>query len=261
MEDLDPPREVPGAADQILRSLERLGLEWDGAVLYQSARQEHYRAALERLDTLGVLYPCGCSRRDIAAIARLGAEGWIYPGTCRGRPSSPQGHNALRVLTRNDPIEFHDAVQGVCRQRLEESVGDFVVKRADGLIAYQLAVVVDDAAQEISEVVRGSDLLDSTAKQIHLQRLLEYPTPDYLHLPVATNPQGEKLSKQSGAAPLDEDAGTAALIDALTFLGQAVNTDLRQARPSELLAWATKHWDAARIPRVPAKMWPAAMRG
>ncbi len=256
IEDIDPPRQVAGAADDILRTLERLGLEWDGPVTYQSTRLARYQAALERLAALDALYPCHCSRRAIAAHGRPGSDGWIYPGTCRNRPRNRKGASALRVRTHNEPIEFEDGIQGVQRQRLEASNGDFVVQRADGLIAYQLAVVVDDAEQGISEVVRGSDLLNSTAKQIHLQRLLGYVTPGYLHLPVANNARGEKLSKQTGAAPLLPGSETPALIAALAFLGQAVDTEWHHARPDEILKWAVPRWEVAAIPNRLGAVWP-----
>jgi len=216
MEDLDRPRCIPGAADAILRTLERLGLQWDGEVIYQSARIGRYRAALERLQAH--TYWCGCTRREVAdsslGLASDGAH--IYPGTCRAR--APRERRALRVRTTPEPIAFVDRLQGRCEQVLERAIGDFVLYRADGQFAYQLAVVVDDAEQGVSDVVRGADLLDSTARQIYLQRLLGYATPRYLHVPVALDSAGEKLSKQTGAAPVEADAH--ALARALRFLGQ-----------------------------------------
>ncbi|KAA3626432.1 MAG: tRNA glutamyl-Q(34) synthetase GluQRS [Proteobacteria bacterium] len=254
IEDLDPPREIAGAADAILFTLDHLGLEWDGPVVYQSTRQHRYREALDRLDTLGVLYPCSCSRSEIAARASPGTEGWIYPGTCRNRTAVGK-HLALRTRTHNDPIAFIDTIQGEYGQRLETGVGDFVVKRADGLIAYQLAVVVDDAAQGITEVVRGSDLLNATPRQLYLQQLLGFPPPRYAHLPVATNDLGHKLSKQTGAQPLTQGAGNRYLLEALTFLGQAVSDDLRYATQAEILRWAVDHWDLHRVPRSSGLVW------
>lgn len=259
VEDLDPPREVPGAANAILRSLQRLGLDWDGPVLYQSTRLDRYGAALDRLRTLGKLYPCSCSRREIAAGGRAGAEGWIYPGTCRTAPDpqpDPQRRRvAWRVHTHDQPIGFQDTVQGARSQRLAQQIGDFVVKRADGLIAYQLAVVVDDAEQGITEVVRGSDLLDSTARQIHLQQLLGLSTPAYLHLPVATDPRGDKLSKQTGAPAITGHEGARLLVEALRFLGQPVEPALERADRAAVLRWAVEHWDPSRIPRVLGQVW------
>ena len=237
IEDLDAPRAQPGAAAQILRTLEAFGLEWDGEVLMQSARSERYAAALARL--AGHTYGCGCSRREIAdSSLRLAADGaQIYPGTCRAGLPPGRPARAVRLKTGGATIEFVDRLQGRQRQDVEREVGDFVLLRADGQFAYQLAVVVDDAEQEISDVVRGADLLDSTARQICLQRLLGYRQPRYLHVPAAVNAAGEKLSKQTGAEPVA--ASGAMLRKALAFLGQAETDDLREA---------VRGWDAARIP-------------
>jgi len=249
MEDLDKPRAQPGAADAILRQLETLGLTWDGPVLYQSTRHARYRAALDQLARAGLTYPCGCSRREIADSA-LGIDGaHVYPGTCRNGLPPGKPARATRVRTTAAPIGFVDRVQGACRQSVEHEVGDFVVLRADGLFAYQLAVVVDDADQGVTDVVRGADLLDSTARQILLQRLLGFSTPRYAHLPVAVNADGDKLSKQTGAAPIDAAHGAAALARALLFLGHPPPIDLP---PADLLGWAVAHWDITRVPRVRA---------
>ena len=241
IEDLDRARCVAGAAEQILSVLERFGMTWDGDVVWQSERRALYERSLERLDT----YWCGCSRREIAdSSLGLAADGAsIYPGTCRrglnGKPA-----RALRVRVGGDEIRFDDRLQRHQSQVLSREVGDFVVYRADGVVAYQLAVVVDDAEQGITDVVRGADLLDSTARQIHLQRLLGLSTPRYLHVPALVNAAGEKLSKQTGAAPL---AGTAEeLSTALAFLGQ----------PAATLAEAVKAWDPALIPRRRAAALP-----
>jgi glutamyl-Q tRNA(Asp) synthetase len=242
MEDLDRPRVAPGAADRILRQLESFGLHWDGAVEYQSRREPLYLAALDRLR--GRTYPCACTRRELedSALAIDGAR--IYPGTCRGGIAAEKipGRTALRLRTDAAPVRFVDRVQGEIAQAVETEVGDFVLRRADGQVAYQLAVVVDDAAQGITDVVRGADLLDSTGRQIFLQRLLGLPTPRYLHVPVATNAAGEKLAKQTQAA----DARPEDLARALRFLGMAPPA---AAPAGELLAWATSAWDPARIPR------------
>ena len=240
MEDLDQPRVMPGAADAILRQLETFGLEWDGAVVFQSARLDLYRNAIESLKTH--CYPCTCTRKELedSALAIDGSR--IYPGTCRAGLAPGKAARAMRVRTNDEPVRFTDRVQGEVSQSLERNIGDFVVRRADGLFAYQLAVVVDDAAQGVTDVVRGADLLDSTTRQIHLQRLLGYATPRYLHLPVATNAEGEKLSKQTQAA----DARAADIPGALRFLGMHPPSGLA---PGEWLGWASKHWDPARIPR------------
>lgn len=203
MEDLDRPRTVPGAADGILQALETLGLHWDGPVLRQSARDEAYRAALDRLQRQDMVYGCACSRREIADSALAGIDGPVYPGSCRGGLPPGREARADRIRTAGARIAFDDAVQGRIEHDLERQVGDFVLRRADGLYAYQLAVVVDDADQQVTDVVRGADLLESTARQIYLQRLLHLPTPRYLHVPVVANEKGEKLSKQTGATALD----------------------------------------------------------
>jgi glutamyl-Q tRNA(Asp) synthetase len=192
IEDIDTPRTVPGAADDILRTLERFGLEWDGPVLYQSSRLEAYQAALERLS----VFPCGCSRKDV---------GDRYPGTCRNGIQGRVDMPSWRFRVPDQIVSFEDRRMGPQHQNVHDYVGDFVLKRADGLFAYQLAVVVDDAYQGITDVVRGEDLLDSTARQILLQRALGLPQPRYMHLPVVLNEAGQKLSKQTGATPLDPD--------------------------------------------------------
>lgn len=243
MEDLDRPRVIPGAADTILRQLEACGLAWDGPVVYQSARLHLYRDALRKLGAR--CYPCACTRKELedSALAIDGSR--IYPGTCR--EGIPAGKSARTVRVRTDAaaIRFRDRVQGDIAQSVETEAGDFVLLRADGVFAYQLAVVVDDGVQGVTDVVRGADLLDSTARQIHLQRLLGVATPRYLHTPVATNSAGEKLSKQTHAA----DAGPGDIPAALEFLGMAVPAGLVAG---ELLEWAASHWDPARIPRVRA---------
>jgi glutamyl-Q tRNA(Asp) synthetase len=220
IEDLDAPRAQAGAAEEILRTLERLGLEWDGPVLRQSTRLDRYRDVLDDLARRGFAYDCGCSRREIEDSA-LGLDGGlVYPGTCRHGLAPGRKARALRLRTHDTPIGFDDALQGRIEQRLETAVGDFVLRRADGIVAYQLAVVVDDMDQGISHVVRGADLLESTPRQLHLQRLLGAPEPRYAHVPLAVNAQGEKLSKQTGARPLDLADPRAELARARRFLGQ-----------------------------------------
>jgi glutamyl-Q tRNA(Asp) synthetase len=255
MEDVDRPREVAGAADDILRTLERLGFEWDEPVLYQSRRDFAYGEALSKLKRSGAVFACACTRKEIedsvsAFSAPKGASGeLVYPGTCReGLPPGREGR-AIRVRVDDATIAFDDAIQGRVEQHLGRDVGDFVVRRADGLYAYQLAVVVDDAEQQVTDVVRGADLLDSTPRQIHLQRLLGLPTPNYMHLPVAVNARGEKLSKQTLAAPIDPAKGAQALAEALAFLGNAPPGELRAGSAADVWDWAVENWDAARIPR------------
>ncbi|HVP08176.1 MAG TPA: tRNA glutamyl-Q(34) synthetase GluQRS [Burkholderiales bacterium] len=243
VEDLDRPRVMTGAEDEILRQLEDFGLRWDGSIVHQSDRVELYERSIQRIEAH--TYACACTRKELedSALAIDGSR--IYPGTCRAGLAPGRAARALRVRTTNEEIRFTDRVQGEIAQRIESEVGDFVLRRADGVIAYQLAVVVDDDAQGITDVVRGADLLDSTARQIHLQRLLGAAMPRYLHVPVATNADGEKLSKQTGAGA----AGPGDLGRALRFLGQGVPGDLT---PRESLDWALRHWDAARIPRARA---------
>ncbi len=253
MEDLDPPREVPGAAAGILDTLAALGLEWDGPVVHQSERTAAYRAALEALQQQGVLFPCGCTRKEISDSGIAALDGsLVYPGTCRGGPPAGRAARATRVRVDAATIDFADGLQGRVRQDLAREVGDFVLLRADGPFAYQLAVVVDDAAQGVTDIVRGADLLDSTPRQLFLQRRLGLPTPRYLHLPVAIDFRGEKLSKQALAAPIDGSRPAAALVAALRFLGQAPPVGLERASGPTVLGWAAAHWDRRRIPAVRA---------
>jgi len=250
IDDLDLPRVVAGAADDILRTLETLGLEWDGEIVYQSRRDEYYRAALAELEHLGAVYPCACTRKEIADSA-VGPDGAaIYPGTCRAGLAPGRTPRALRLRVEDAPLEFADAVQGRVVQHLGREVGDFVVRRADGLFAYQLATVVDDAAQGITHVVRGIDLLDSTPRQIYLQRLLGLPVPRYAHLPVAVNERGEKLSKQTLAPAVSATRPVLVLHQALRFLGQEIPEELLQAEPAEFLRWAAANWRRETIPPV-----------
>ncbi|MDR2220440.1 MAG: tRNA glutamyl-Q(34) synthetase GluQRS [Methylobacillus sp.] len=249
IEDLDPPREMPGATDSILRALEACGFVWDGAPEYQNRRSAYYEAALEKLKRDGLIYPCACTRKEIADSATSGIEGFVYPGTCRHGVSSQRAHYAWRLRVEDADIFFEDAVQGKQQQNLARDIGDFVLKRADGLYAYQLAVVVDDAEQGITHVVRGSDLIDSTPRQIALQRALGIAQPGYAHLPIATNAAGEKLSKQTQAAPLDLARAGTALWSALQFLGQQPPPELQRATPQELWSWAHNHWNLEKAPK------------
>jgi glutamyl-Q tRNA(Asp) synthetase len=232
MEDLDAPRTQPGAADQILRALEALGLHWDGPVHFQSSRLQRYRSVADDLARRGFAYPCACTRKELedSALAIDGAR--IYPGTCRRGLPAGKLPRAVRLRTHDTPIAFADRVQGWIEQRVESEVGDFVLLRADGVVSYQLAVVVDDLDQGVTDVVRGADLLDSTARQIHLQRLLGAPAPGYAHVPVVVNAAGEKLSKQTGPRPLDLSDPRRELARARRFLGQE-----------------EEGWDLARVPR------------
>lgn len=250
MEDIDPPREVPGAADEILRTLERLGLGWDGPVAYQSARGPAYEAALATLRRSGVLYACGCSRQEVADSSVHGVDGPIYPGTCRDGLAPGRRERALRVRTGDDALVFEDRWQGRVVCRLQREMGDFVVRRADGFIAYQLAVVVDDAAQGITEVVRGADLLLSTPRQLYLQRCLGISSPQYAHLPVAVNGAGEKLSKQTGAPPVFNAPPLPLLRRALLFLGQEAPAEIIEGDLESFWRFAVTQWQPQRVPRV-----------
>lgn len=256
MEDVDGARTLPGADAAILRALESFEFEWDGPVIYQSQRHAVYAAALEQLQRRHAVYPCACSRREVADSSLVGVDGPIYPGTCRtGLPAGRAGR-AWRVRTQATVIDFHDGLQGNIRHALATDTGDFVVQRADGFYAYQLAVVVDDAAQGITEVVRGLDILHSTARQIHLQRLLALPAVSYLHLPIAVNTRGEKLSKQTGAAPLNPREAVITLIRVLDFLGQRPSPELNACGLGDVWRWAVANWQVANIPTTPILVVP-----
>lgn len=260
MEDVDTPRNVPGAADGILRTLEAFGFAWDGPVLYQSTRGEAYAAALADLQARGRVFGCACSRREIvdSAVRQAIDGGPAYPGTCRAGLPPGLAARAWRLRVNETPVAFVDRLQGRVEQQLERDVGDFVLLRADGLFAYQLAVTVDDAFQGISDIVRGADLLASTPRQIYLQACLGYPMPRYAHLPVAANAAGEKLSKQTLAPALDAGRAAAELVAALNFLGQQPPPELARAQVGEVWAWALAHWDFAAIPRQPAIILPSS---
>ncbi|MDX8400336.1 MAG: tRNA glutamyl-Q(34) synthetase GluQRS [Gallionellaceae bacterium] len=269
MEDLDTPRCVAGAADDILRTLEAFGLHSDATILYQSQRTAAYEEALHDLKASGAVYPCCCTRKEIADSALHGVEGLVYPSTCREGIPSGREARAWRVRTsaqpspfplhpsplslHSPPISFNDALQGQVTQHLENEIGDFVVKRADGLFAYQLAVVVDDAFQNITHIVRGADLLASTARQIHLQRLLSLASPAYIHLPVAVNTKGEKLSKQTLAVPVDSSQTVTTLLRVLIFLQQSPPAGLAGYDLRTILDWAIENWDASKLRGVELK--------
>ncbi|HFC6385315.1 TPA: tRNA glutamyl-Q(34) synthetase GluQRS [Neisseria meningitidis] len=250
MEDLDPPREMPGAANHILHTLEAFGFEWDGEVAYQSRRYALYEETLCRLQTAGLVYPCHCSRKDWQAGARRGADGFVYNGRCRhpGQRPAPQGKQpAWRIRVPDRIIGFSDGIVGGYAQNLARDIGDFVLLRADGYWAYQLAVVADDAEQGVTHIVRGQDLLVSTPRQIYLQQCLDVPTPQYAHLPLLTNAQGQKWSKQTLAPALDLNRREQLLRQVFRYLNlpEAPEAD----RPAELLDWAVAHWDMGKVPK------------
>ena len=249
IEDVDETRSIPGADQQILDSLQQLGMQWDGAVVWQSQRKHLYQQAAQQIATH--CYPCACTRREIAdsriGLASDGAA--IYPGTCRRGIAAGRCARTLRLRVPEPAaaqIDFFDRSLGPLSQNLASEVGDFVLQRADGFWSYQIAVVVDDADQGVTDVVRGEDLLDSSARQIYLQRLLHYPTPRYLHIPVVRNSAGEKLSKQTGAAALDLSQPLIMLQQAARHLGLTLPTcrDSQQFWPLAQSAWERKLADA-----------------
>jgi glutamyl-Q tRNA(Asp) synthetase len=256
IEDIDTPRVMDGAADDILRTLDAFGLHWDGAVVFQSARHQAYQEAFQQLLDSGLLYPCSCTRKEISDSALHTGGELVYPGTCRSGLAIGKVARAWRIRTNlraqksndanharsNEIIEFRDRLQGRILQNLEREIGDFVVLRADGLFAYQLAVVVDDAAQRINQIVRGADLLGSTTRQLYLQRMLGLPTPEYTHLPVIVNDNGEKLSKQTRARPVDLDNANATLFAMLRLMRQQPPAELERASVDQILNWATENW-------------------
>lgn len=251
IDDLDLPRIERGASERILATLEALALPWHGQVVYQSTRGEAYADALAQLEALRLVYRCRCSRKTIGPRA--------YPGTCRAKRLGGDGAClALRVRVDDTPIVVHDLLQGDYVQQLASYCGDFVVRRADGVYAYHLAAAVDDAWSGVTQVTRGSDLLESTPRQIHLQRVLGLPTPRYAHLPVVLDARGDKLSKQTHAPAVTPGNAAHALFHALAFLGLAPPSDALGAGCGELLAWALPRWRLAAIDaKARPYAWPA----
>lgn len=249
MEDVDESRNIKGAADEILYSLEAYGFEWDEEVIYQTQRKPAYADALQQLKDANLIYPCTCSRKDLKNLAERGqlktsSMGYIYPGSCVNQSFKTLGSKnySTRIKTTAEIISFQDSLQGNYSQQLDVDSGDFIIRRRDGLFAYQLAVVVDDAFQNITHVVRGADLIDSTPRQIFLQHGLKLTTPHYTHLPIIVNPQGEKLSKQTGAKSIGNTANIPLLVDCLTFLGQNPPIELKQENLKSVWQWAIAHW-------------------
>ncbi len=241
MEDVDEGRKAAGAADAILRTLERHGFQWRGEVLFQSRRKARYQEVLEILLRQGHAYPCGCTRKEVQQTGLQGPEGPIYPGTCRNGLPAGRRARAFRLRVPELEICFHDRIQGRFCQQLQAEVGDFVIRRADGFFAYQLAVVVDDFDQGITDVVRGADLLGSTPRQRYLQKLLGAPFLRYAHLPLVLDAGGRKLSKRDRAHPVDDDDPVSGLLAAWRFLGQPEPPE-HPARPLEFWSWAASHW-------------------
>jgi glutamyl-Q tRNA(Asp) synthetase len=268
MEDVDKPREMAGAANDILYTLEAFGFEWDGAdvnssVVFQSQRSDIYQHYLQHLNRNGFIYACTCSRKEIADSATsAGIEGAIYPKTCLLKSGlkpidiKTNSQVAYRAMVLDKDIGFTDAIQGEVTQNLTRDIGDFILKRKDGLFAYQLAVVVDDALQGITHVVRGADLLNSTPRQIYLQQLLDFTTPHYAHVPVVVNMHGEKLSKQTLASPITPESAPELVFEALCFLGQNPPDRLKHANLADIWNWAITHWQLAGVTAI-MKYYPS----
>jgi glutamyl-Q tRNA(Asp) synthetase len=249
IEDLDKPREVKGASASIIHCLEAYGFVWDDDVVYQSQQTEHYEKALAQLQLNALVYPCTCTRKEIAdSSSQYGIEGMIYPGTCRHGNHQENKPSAWRMRVSDNIVSFNDRSLGHIQHILSKDTGDFVVKRADGLFAYQLAVVVDDANQGVTDIVRGADLLNSTTRQIYLQQALDLYTPRYLHIPIVKNAQGEKLSKQTLAPAINSQQANQDIWDALTFLKQSPPTTLKSSSLATIWEWAISHWQVNQFP-------------
>jgi glutamyl-Q tRNA(Asp) synthetase len=242
IEDLDPPREIPGAAAAILASLRAHGLQWDEQPMWQSHRHAAYQCIIDHLLKTDNAYYCTCSR------STLRTSGGIYLGHCRDQHQQPDGESSIRLYVADSSIHMADAIQGSYCQNPATAFGDFVLRRKDLLYAYQLAVVADDEAQNITHIVRGSDLLESTPRQIYLQKLLAYKTPHYAHIPIITDLEGQKLSKQTFAAPLGNNRATDNLLTALIFLQQPLPPKSIQGSVTDILEWAIEHWSLSFVP-------------
>lgn len=253
IEDLDPPREVKGASSDILKTLEAFGLYWDEEVIYQSKQHHHYRDALEQLTSKRLLYPCSCSRKQIQEASNLGKIGYIYPGLCRNGLLTTKERNAQRLISEDIQITFEDKIQGLVCQNIYQDVGDIVLLRADGFYAYHLAVVVDDYRQNITEVVRGYDLINCTPIQRYLQQCLAYSTPTYAHLPIIIDKNGEKLSKQTGAEAVSFTHIESTLFKLLALLGQNPPLELNDGTVCEILNWAVKNWSIKKCTKTKIK--------
>ena len=247
IEDIDPPREVPGSDKLIIETLEQFGFEWDGPIVWQSKRSDLYEQAIQHLHKSHLIYNCSCTRKSIIAHGLRGKTGMLYPGTCRDSAHSFKQGNAVRLKVDNTNTCFVDRVHGKQCQILDQDVGDFILRRSDLLWAYQLAVVVDDAEQNITHVVRGADLLDLTQRQIFLQQKLGYTTPDYIHHTLILNEEQTKLSKQTGAPALNRKNPAAMLYQALNFLGQNPPIELEHSDLPSLWKWAITHWNVESI--------------
>lgn len=246
IEDIDHPRTVADADKIILDTLEHFCLYWDEEIIYQSRRQRRYAEIIDELTSLGYLYPCCCSRKAIGNKR--------YPGTCRNGVSNNE-RTSTRIRVNKSTIAFTDRVQGKFSQNLDAETGDFIIKRSDGLTAYNLAVVIDDADQKINEIVRGADLIDTTPRQIFLQQTLAFPPPSYIHFPVAVDKHGKKLGKQNHTPGVDVNNTTGLLINALDFLGQSPPPELNESGIEEIIQWGLRHWDYKNIPNTATIFW------
>jgi glutamyl-Q tRNA(Asp) synthetase len=242
IEDIDKPRESPGSAERILRTLRAFGMEWDGEAVRQSERTDLYAAALRGLAARNKIFECSCSRLQLEDESR-------YPGTCRMHPAVPGAPTAIRLRVEPALVYFSDRIQGAYRQDVAATVGDIILKRRDQLFAYVLAVVVDDAAQGVTHVVRGADLLDNTPRQIYLQQQLGLPLPGYAHVPVLTEPDDTKLAKSRRSVRLDENNALPQLLAVLSMLGLEVPASLRRATIPRVWHWAIAHWDIKNAPK------------
>ncbi|MGR9105759.1 MAG: tRNA glutamyl-Q(34) synthetase GluQRS [Gammaproteobacteria bacterium] len=249
IDDLDTARNQPGAATRILQILESAGLTWDGPVLYQSQQLEKYQVALETLQSHGLLYRCTCSRKELSEVPGNASATTVYPGICRIKNSDPKRPHAIRIKITGAPIAFQDRAQGYFEQNLAAEVGDFILRRRDRIVAYQLAVVIDDASQQINHVVRGIDLIDSTPRQIYLHSLLGLPVPAYCHIPLLVDRQGVKLSKQTGAAAVQETQLSGVVLKVLQLLNHAPPKEMHRAPARELLQWGIHNWDMENLAR------------
>lgn len=232
---------MPGADKVILQQLEQLGFCWDEEVIYQSKRLDYYQAALEKLESINISFPCHCTRKEVANR--------VYPGTCRSGIKLGKTTGSIRIKTDNSPVGITDLLQGEYSQQLQSETGDFIIKRADGYFAYHLATVIDDTDQNITEVVRGLDLLESTPRQVYLQKQLGLPTPRYLHLPVATDKSGKKISKSGNAQAITASNNISTLFKALIFLGYSPPEQLKQTDVESVLNWGVTNWSIGQLPK------------
>lgn len=243
IDDLDTPRNVTGATESIIETLQAFGLDWHGSIEYQSHKHTHYHSIISELNLQGLAYPCTCTRKILSTSP-------VYPGTCRNTQQNRSHPHSLRVISKDISISFTDELQGTLSHNMANQDGDFIIKRKDNITAYQLAVVIDDYQQNITHVIRGFDLLDSTPKQIYLQSLLNYPTPHYCHVPIVTDERGTKLSKQSFAQAVTTINPEKTLFLLLTLLKQSPPVNLKSASIKDILNWAIEHWQIAPLKRI-----------